>query len=127
MPPEVAAVFASYPAGAVSVLRRLRELIFRIARDAEAGPVEETLRWGEPAYIAPKGSTVRLGVTKAGAPALFVICTTSLIEDFRIIVGDKFAFEGTRAVVFAPGAPVDEEALALLIRAALTYKSRSRL
>mgnify|MGYP000592624135 CR=1 FL=1 len=46
------------------------------------------LRWGQPAYLAPKGSTLRVGIPKSGgAFALFAHCQTTLIADFREATG----------------------------------------
>lgn len=125
MPVQVRAAFESFPEAARDGLLHLRGLIGRIAAgSAGATPLEETLRWGEPAYIAPEGSTIRLGVPKSGGFALFVTCSTSLIEDFRPMAPPGMRFEGTRAVLFRSEDEIDEAALSVLIRAALTYKSR---
>lgn len=127
MPKNVQAAFQAFPAPAQAGLLRLRALILRVAAETPgATPLEETLRWHEPAYIAPKGSTIRLGVPKSGGFALFVICTTSLIEDFRPLAPPDMRFEGTRAVLFRDAAEIDENALAMLLRAALSYKQRAR-
>ncbi|HCQ66290.1 MAG TPA: hypothetical protein DIU07_14560 [Rhodobacteraceae bacterium] len=126
MPPEVARAFEELSGDVRPVLDTLRALIFATAEvEAEgAGPVEEALRWGQPAYIAPKGSTIRLGQAKSGEAALFVNCRTSLIEDFRAIAPAGSRFEGTRAVLFGPGAEIEKAALAVLIARALTYHRR---
>ena len=71
------------------------------------------------------GTTIRLEVPKTGGYALYVPCQTSLIDDFRAVVGDRVRFEGTRAVLFRPGEAADRTALALLIGAALTYHRRN--
>lgn len=46
----------------------VRELIFEVANnDPRVGLIEETLRWGEPAYVTTKnrtGSTIHLGIEK---------------------------------------------------------------
>ncbi|HHC30025.1 MAG TPA: DUF1801 domain-containing protein [Rhodobacterales bacterium] len=121
LPAPVAAAYAAFPDAAQVLLARLRALIFATADKIGAGPVEEALRWGEPAYLAPKGSTIRLGVARSGAAALFVNCRTTLIEDFKPVAPPGTRFEGTRAVLFAFDDPCDEAALALLIGRALTW------
>ena len=121
MPPEVTRAFEELPDDIRPALDRLRALIFATAETEAAGPVEEALRWGEPAYIAPKGSTIRLGQAKTGEAALFVNCRTSLIDDFRPIAPRGSRFEGTRAVLFDRAEDIDEAALALLISRALTW------
>ena len=121
MPPEVTRAFEELPDDIRPALERLRALIFATAEEAQAGPVAETLRWGHPAYIVPKGSTIRLGQAKSGEAALFVNCRTSLIEDYRAIAPSRSRFEGTRAVLFGPGEEIDEAALAILVARALTW------
>ncbi len=91
-----------------------------------AGPVAEKLSWGEPAYRARHGATLRLGLPKSGGFALYVTCTTSLLDDFRAAVGEAFRYEGTRAVLFNDPDEAEAEALSLLIRAALTYHRKDR-
>lgn len=125
-PPEVAAAFAAFPAAIRPRLERLRALVFAVAEAEGAGPVEEALRWGAPACLAPKGSTLRFGQARTGEAALFVTCSTSLIDDFRPIAPDGLRFDGTRAVLFDPGEAVDEAAVVPLIARALTYHRRGR-
>ena len=61
MPTAVAAVFGAYPAAIQSKLRRLRRIILDTAAKMDGvGPVEETLKWGQPAYLAKGGSTIRI-------------------------------------------------------------------
>lgn len=119
--PEVARAYDALPDEIRPTLDRLRALVFEVAATEAAGPVEEVLRWGEPAYIAPRGATLRLGQARTGEAALFVTCTSSLIDDFRPVAPEGTRFDGTRAVLFEPGAEIDEPALALLLGRALTY------
>jgi hypothetical protein len=122
MTPQVQEVFEGFVPEARAGLMRLRALILR---EAEAiGPVEETLRWGQPAYIVKGGSPIRLGVPKTGGFALYVICSTSLIDDFRPVAPKDMRVEGKRAVLFASLDEIDEGALALLIRRALRYHAK---
>ena len=103
--PAVAAVFDAYPADVRAQLLALRELIFEVAASTPGvGELQETLKWGEPAYLTPhtkSGSTVRLGYKRKQPDtyALYVNCQTTLIDTFRAMFGDEFNFEGNRAVV----------------------------
>ncbi len=115
---NVAAAFAAFPAEVRAGLLGLRARIFGIAL-AENIPLEEALRWGQPAYLAPKGSTIRLGVPKTGGFAIYTHCQSSLMSDFRALCPD-LNFEGNRAVHFLAG-ETPPEAIDMLIRAALTY------
>ena len=63
-------------------------MIFAAAQDAGAGPLTETLKWGEPAYLTEasgSGSTIRLGQVRddPGHAAVFVNCRTALADTFR--------------------------------------------
>ncbi len=114
----VRAVFDRFPANARAGLLALRARIFAVAAQ-EGIALQEELRWGQPAYLAPKGSTLRLGVPKSGGFAIYTHCQTTLMADFRE-VSPALNFEGNRAVHFA----CDEtppKALDFLILRALTY------
>ena len=96
----------------------LRDRVLSVAEDLDL-PVREELRWGEPAYLAPKGSTLRIAAPKSGGFAIYAHCATSLISDFASVAPCRT--EKNRAVLFdtideAKAAPLD-----LLITAALTY------
>lgn len=107
-------------------------MIFEVAADTQGvGPVTETLKWGEPAYLTEKsksGTTIRLGASKAqtGTCALFFNCNTSLVEMFRQQFPQDFGFEGNRALVLAMSVPLPETALALCLKSALTYHLNKR-
>jgi hypothetical protein len=124
----VEAIFDSYPSRTRARLLALRELIFKTAAATPGvGPLQETLKWGEPAYVTAQsrsGSTLRIAC-KPSNPLRYrmcFICTTSLIEDFRRLFPDDFCYEGNRAIVFDVGEPVPMEALAVCVEAALTYR-----
>ena len=109
---------------------RLRGLIFETAAATPGvGALEETLKWGQPAYLTPEtkaGSTLRLGLPKDGGFALYAHCQTTIVSDFRSLFPDAFAYEGNRAVRFDAGGALPREELTLLIRSALTYHLNKR-
>ena len=121
--PEVEAAFDAFPEPARSTLLELRNLIFEVAAETTGvGPIEETLKWGQPAYLTPEtksGTTIRLGLPKTGGAALYTHCQTTVMSDFRALFPGEFTFDGNRAVLFDTAA--DAEKLRLLIRHALTY------
>jgi hypothetical protein len=134
----VKAVFDDYPPAARRKLLRLRELIFKVAAQTEGvdfviNPLTETLKWGEPAYLTvplkgkkKSGSTVRIA-WKTSAPdqvAMLFNCNTTLVDTFRTLFPNDFSFDGNRALVFHTEAALPTDALALCIRAALTYHAR---
>jgi hypothetical protein len=129
---SVAAKFESYPPVVRRKLLALRELVFRTARShPEVGELEETLKWGEPAYVTKNGagSTVRMD-WKARVPdryAMYFHCQTDLVESFRSMFPNDFRFEGNRALVFEVAKRVPLDALSVCIAASLTYHlKRSR-
>ncbi|KNZ30705.1 MAG: hypothetical protein AD742_21105 [Methylibium sp. NZG] len=125
--PAVAKAFDAYPPDIRRKLLSLRELIFRTAASTDGvGELDETLKWGEPAYLTTRsgsGSTVRLG-WKASSPsqyAMYFNCKTTLVDTFRTLFPQELHFEGNRAIVFEASEPVAEDALAFCVAAALTY------
>ena len=126
VPTDVAAAFDALPEAPRRALMDVREMIFEVAaNDDRIGPLEEALRWGEPAYLTAKkktGSTLRLGVEKAsGRPAIFFNCNTTLVEEFRQKFDKTLSYSKNRAV-HVDGA--GQEALRDCITAALTYHLR---
>ena len=128
MPPEVKAAFAAFPDPARGTLMQARTLIFEAAGTTGAGPLTETLKWGEPAYLTEKtksGSTIRLGTT-AGDPAAFFICSTRLVDGFRADFGETLTCDGNRAVMLDDAALDPGSPLSLCFARALTYHSDKR-
>lgn len=128
MPAEVAATFSDYPEPIRAELLTLRELILATASETDGvGTITETLKWGEPAYLTKEtrsGSTIRIAPTNAKSAhdyAMFFICSTNLVSDFRAQFGDTFAYEGDRAVLFNVGDSIPVDELRECVRQALTY------
>ncbi len=125
---EVAETFKQYPAPARKKLLLLRQLILDVAAETEdVGVLEETLKWGEPAYLTKTGSTIRLGWKKSAPDrcAMYFHCKTKLVDTFRELYRDVLKFEGNRAIIFSVSdAESDElpvEALKHCIALSLTY------
>lgn len=123
--PDVAAAFDKVNPTLRRGLLRLRDMVFDIATDdPRIGPVMETLRWRQPAYLTPvskSGTTLRLGLAKTGEMALFVHCRTCLISDYKAAFPGRDRIEGTRAVLFDTPDSIDPMRHGWLIRRALTY------
>jgi hypothetical protein len=127
MSPVVVAAFNGYPKDLRAKLLKLRELIFEVAAETPGvGSIEETLKWGEPAYLTTNtrsGSTIRIAWKKS-QPAqysMYFICTTNLVETFRSLFPNDFQFEGNRAIHFRAEDTAPEDALRFCIAAALTH------
>ncbi len=133
MEEAVSAAFAQFTQPVQKMHRDVRALILKTADEVSAGPLTETLKWGQPSYLTEatkSGTTIRLGMPK-GRPndcAIFVSCQTSLVGEFRDIIDDPaIGFEGNRAIIFSALAPLPKAALEHCITRALTYKRKGSL
>lgn len=127
---NVAKTFQSYPEDIRRNLLNLRQLILDVASDtADIGNLDETLKWGEPSYLAKGGSTVRIG-WKNSRPehyAVYFNCNTKLVDTFKEVYSDTFNFEGNRAIVFHQKDTLPAEALRHCIALALQYHKLKHL
>jgi Domain of unknown function (DU1801) len=129
-PDEVAVVLSTFPAGVRATLLRVRDLIFETAARLEGvGPLKETLKWGEPAYLTEatgSGTTIRLGRSRSAEHECAVLfnCRTTLVDDFRERFPDIFAYEKNRALLLDVGKPLPEAPLSTCLGMALTYHRR---
>ena len=124
--PRVAEAFDAAPPAIRKKMLALRKMILETAAAEDVGPLEETLKWGEPAYLTREskaGTTIRLGWKPARPDryALHVHCQTDLVETFRARFDDALNFEGNRAVVFDTDATPPAAPVKAFIAAALTY------
>ena len=130
IPADVAAAFAAFPHRVRARLLEARDLIFKTAADIESvGPLTETLKWGEPAYLTEasgSGSTIRLGRFRSLERECAVLfnCRTTLVDDFRRQFPDAFAYDKNRAILLVTREPLPEAQLSICLRMALTYHRR---
>ena len=129
MPDPVREVIDGYPPEARDGVLALRRLIFDVAnRLPEVGPLDETLKWGQPAYLPRRprtGSPLRIGLHKEALFALFAHCQTTIIPSYVETFPAWDRCDGNRAVLFDAPGEVEPERLSHLIRHALTYHLRS--
>lgn len=124
--------FSVYPKPVRSKLLALREMIFDVAKKTPGvGKLEEALRWGQPSYLTPEtesGSTIRIDHIRNEPDkyAMYFICTSGLIEDFKEFYKDDMKFVGNRSIVFDVGDRLPEAALRHCISLALTYHLRKK-
>ncbi len=120
---NVDAIFDSYPKEIKKEMIFLRELVFSCGKKLKLTKLEETLKWGEPSYIAKYGSTLRMD-WKEKTPnqyALYFSCNSSLIPTFKSIFGNALHYEGNRAIIFNINEPLPKEIIAQCITCALQY------
>lgn len=129
---DVEAVFNAYPPAVREKLLGLRRLIFDTALATEGvGPLQETLKWGQPSYLTARtktGTTIRIDHVGSvpGRFAMYVHCQTNLVATFRELYPDVLSYEGDRAIVFDRDDEIPEEILRHCIALALTYHLRKR-
>lgn len=126
MPSDVANAYDRFPPAVRARLMQIRALIFETAQAQDVGPLTETLKWGEPAYLteaSKAGSTIRLGTPKSDPDtcAVFLNCRTTLVETLRARFPTEFTYQGNRAVLMPPDRPLPATALSFGLGAALTY------
>jgi hypothetical protein len=132
MPADVEQAFDAFPKAVRRRLLQARRLIFETAAKLEGvGPLTETLKWGEPAYLTEatgSGSTIRLGWFKSSDKDCAVLfnCRTSLVETFRVRFPDILAFEKNRAILLSASDPLPQGPLAACLATALTYRQTRR-
>ena len=124
--PAVESVFSGFPEDVRGELLAVRELIYETARETEGvGPLEEALRWGEPAYLTTKtksGSLIRVNAKKGepGKACIYFHCKTSLVDAFKALY-PGFEYEGNRAIVLRTDEELPTRQLRKCISLALTY------
>lgn len=122
--PQIEIVFDNYPDFVKKQMFQLRNLIIAVAEETPAIlELEETLKWGEPSFITPQGSTLRIN-WKPKTPnqyALYFKCTSKLVSTFKIIFDNQFQYEGSRAIVFPLDYNLPIPQVKACIKAALMY------
>jgi hypothetical protein len=132
IPPPVAEALSRYAPPVRARLIELRELIFAVADEtADVGPLTETLKWGEPAYLTEQsrsGTTIRLGAPRdiTDQSAIYFNCRTTLVPTFRDLFGTALHYEGTRALLLPTAGPLPAGPLRICLCMALTYHRDQR-
>ena len=123
-PPDVARVISLYPPEVRDGVLVLRNLIYTVSDSLpQSGPLQEALRWGQPAYLTTHraGSTLRLGPHRDARFAIFAHCQTTIVASYAQAFPSWDRIDGNRAVLFDEIAQIEPERLSHLIRHALTY------
>ncbi|UWR23723.1 hypothetical protein [Sulfitobacter sp. S190] len=120
-----------WPRTARARFAAVRALVLRAARDAEVGPLDESLKWGQPAWRPRRprqGSTLRMSYAPATPDRinLFVDCKTNLADTVRQLYPDDFTFKGNRLLALSLTAPLPAQAIGHLAVLTFTYHRRDR-
>jgi hypothetical protein len=130
MPRDVARAFDAFPTGVRQRLLQVPGLIFETAaRTDGVGPLAETLKWSEPAYLTEatgSGTTIRLGRLRSSDETCAVLfnCRTTLVETFREQFSGVFAYEKNRAILLRTSGALPKAPLSICLAMALTYHRR---
>lgn len=124
--PDVESVFSNYPKKVQKKMVNLRKLVIETAKEIEElTTLEETLKWGEPSYLAKKGSTLRMD-WRPMTPyqyQLYFKCISKLVETYRAVYGNTFNYEKNGAIIFQMHDKIPVWELKKSISAALRYHS----
>ena len=123
----VAAVFAGWPQPVRVRANRIRAIIYEVADETGSGPVEETLKWGQPSFSNGKaGTPLRLGHVPSDAMPLRLLahCATTLIDQCRTRF-DELTYETNRAICLSDTAPLPETELKACIALAQRYHAKA--
>jgi hypothetical protein len=103
----------------------MRALILAAAEATRTTPLQETMKWGQPAYVPAKknGTTIRLGWSPKAPDhcCLFVHCQTDLVGRWRSLYPVEFTYQDNRAVLVPVTGPYAKAALQQMAGMALTY------
>lgn len=120
----VSQVINSYPPAVREKVLYIRKLVYETAGENENIPeVEESLKWGEPAYKTKFGSTMRIAAKKNNNEefGVYFQCTSRLIPVFREVFQESLRFEGNRAIIFNVNDNIPENIIKKCISTALQY------
>lgn len=126
--PAVMAYLADWSPLVRDGLLELRTLVYQVAaEDVRIGPLRETLKWGEPAYLTEasrSGTTLRLAVKKAmpDTYGLFFNCRTSVAQRITDLYPNTFTLDGKRGLLFSVGRKIPAEDVKACISLVLTYR-----
>ncbi|KXX66834.1 DUF1801 domain-containing protein [Flammeovirga sp. SJP92] len=121
---EVLEIFDNYPDFVKDKMQNLRSLVIETAHEMEnIDRLEETLKWGEPSYTTKQGSTLRMDWKEKNPDqyAIYFQCTSRLVETFKSVFGNRFEYEGKRAIIFDLNQEIPVTELKLCIKATLQY------
>lgn len=119
-----------YPEGVKNKMDALRQLIRETAEEsAKIESLHETLKWNEPSFKTPLGSTLRMDWKKKSPNdyALYFQCSSKMVDTFRLVFPHSFRYEGQRAILFPINSVIPVEETKACIRTALLYHAVKHL
>ncbi|MEP4248592.1 hypothetical protein [Tateyamaria sp.] len=124
--PALHDLVARWPEPARRHFLAARGIILDVSETAQIGPLNESLKWGQPAWRPRRpriGVTLRLDWSDKTPDRLmaFVDCKTDLADQMSTRFPGKFENDGRRALAFDLKAPLPGDAIAQLAQFAFTY------
>jgi len=119
----------SYPVHVKEQILTLRQLIFSLAQEHNAGPVTESLKWGQLSYHVKSGSPIRIDWSskRPSHYSIYFHCQTKLVATFRELFSSVLELHGDREIALPLAIPLPLNEIRQCIVLALTYKSIKHL
>ena len=130
-PAPVLEIIATWPPPAQQLAWDCRTLFHEIAAEIDAGPLGESLKWGQPAWRPRRprmGTTLRMGWT-AAAPeylSLFVDCKTDLAARMQSLYPRLPDNDGRREIRLDLNGPLPATEVSHLAAMAFAYHREKR-
>jgi len=121
---------ATWPLPAQQHLLTLRAIAFEVSRQADTGPLDETLNRGQPAWRPRRprtGSTLRVSRSPSEPDRLmaFVDCKADLASQMSTRFPGRFRNDGTRALAFDLDGALPQDAIWQLAHLTFTCHRRN--
>ncbi|WP_299148508.1 hypothetical protein [uncultured Tateyamaria sp.] len=131
MHPGQLTLIAGWPDTAQHHFGAMRALFLDVAAQADIGPLEESLKWGQPAWRPRKprtGSTLRLDWSRAAPDRLmaYVDCKTDLADQMAARFPCAFHNDGRRSLGFDLDTDLPTDAVRQLAHLTFTYHLTKR-
>lgn len=130
-PAPVLAAIAQWSSAAQQTAWTCRSLFLQTALENDTGPIEESLKWGQPAWRPQRprmGSTLRMFWVPATPDllSLYVDCKTDLAARMHDLYPDLAVNDGRRQLGISLQDPLPEQALSHLAQMTFTYHRAKR-
>ena len=131
MNPALKTLITNWSPAAQDTLAQCRAIFERVSGDSGIGPLDESLKWGQPAWRPKKprtGSTVRLA-WNAEEPtrlAVFVDCKTDLAARVGDLYPEFIENDRRRRMAIDLSAPFPEQAMSHMAAMTFTYHLNKR-
>ncbi len=125
LPTELFDTFQSWPPHVAKRAHDIRGIFVRIAEELQISRLDESLKWGQPAWRPAKGgTTLRMSWSSdcADEVGVFVDCKTDLCARMQYDFPDTFRYAPPRILFHVAEADLPSEALTQLARIAFCYK-----